>query len=346
MDTKSALPSAQQERRDRMIAEENAKGNTSDGAVETTPPVTHTLPGIQHVESNVPATDVNTTKADISEIKPVDTQKPDNTETAIKTVDTDAVTRAEQAERAARLLELELAETRAALAGLTDAPEPSKARGDGASVVADAPQIETGDIQPTPEELEQFGEAESYIAKIARRESAAHANKAVEHLHARILALESGVQTVANSAIRAGDSSFLSEVKREIPNFSEIIANPKWGTEFAGKLVPVAGISYKEALGRAHAERNIGNIKAIFKAFENQYVAPTSTEQSGYAAVATTDIAVPADAGRKDSNKLPFSARKEASDNYIKGRISKAALEEIVEQYRKAEVSGNIDYDK
>lgn len=338
MDIKSKLPSAQQERRDRLISLE--------GTAAADTPVASSS---NSEDSNVPATDL----PDADVVIDTGVAKPDSLE-AESAVTRDYVERAEAAERALRLMQLELEEAQARNLSLTTAPDASKARGDGlpsgsAVVESLAPQLELGDTEETPEEAERFGEAASYVDKRINRKMKS-VDKALQDLHARLQSVESESRTATTIASKSSSDMFVDKVRSSVTKFDEIIRTKSW-LEFGEKTVPMTNMTYKQAVDAAHANRRLGDMVDIFKTYNKTQgvkdtpgtTVDTSTD-AGYTAIPTAAAGTqgnPAPA----SKKLPFSERRKASEDFLKGRLTRAEMDVIAAKYKDAELKGNIDYD-
>lgn len=335
MDTKSKLPSAQQERRDRMISLEGT------GEVSTPPSSSNSE------DSNVPATDLPPADVTIE----TGVVKPDAQEHTPPEVTREYIERAEAAERRMQLMQLELAEAQARNQGLTAAPEASKSSGTGSVVTeALAPQIELGDSEETPDETERFGEAGPYVDKRINKRMK-DVNKALQDLHARLQAVESESRTANTIASKSSSDMFVDKVRSSVPKFDEIIRAKSW-IDFGEKTVPMTGMTYKQAVDAAHANRRLADMVDIFKTYKATLGikdAPGATTQStdadaGYTAIPTTNTGTQGNPPAQ-SRKLPISERKTASEDFLKGRITRAEMDVIAAKYKDAELKGNIDYD-
>jgi hypothetical protein len=203
--------------------------------------------------------------------------------------------------------------------------------------------LDTNETELSPEETEQFSDSHDVITKIAKREANKQVNAALEQVSARLAALEAGIKTTTTAVVRRDENDFNGRVKAAVPNFDAIVVNPKW-KEFTDTKVPLAGITYAQAIAVALRERNLPQMVDIFTAFSDKHIEPT--KPSGYDAPnisAAGDGTPPVNTS--ETVKLPFSKRKQASEDLLKGRITRAAFDVIYNEYKEAEEKGLIDYD-
>lgn len=351
----SKLPAAQQARRDRLIAEANADTQqeplANNAAPQNTPqnneqPPQNNAPPAQP-QNNMPPAQPQNTQA------PAQPQNNTSTEGAsrISEAEIEQLRReALEARNRASLLELELAESRSAPPqGLTSDPAGSKGGNEAPAPSAPADRvlsIDPGEVDLDDKEREDYGEAEGVIAKVAKREIANLLNPFIARLEARITQLETGVRTVTDKTVLNEEQSFIGKVREKVQDFDKIVRNPKW-QEFMESKVPLTGLKFKDAIAQAHSSRQIAEVEAIFGEFKKRYQEDPA-RADGYNAVNTNSQGSGSEAApntSKTESKLPFSERRKASDDFLKGRITREQLDEIKEKYRAAEENGNIDYD-
>jgi hypothetical protein len=203
--------------------------------------------------------------------------------------------------------------------------------------------LDSRETELSPEEQEQFSDSHDVIMKIAKREANKQVNAALEQVSARLAALEAGIKTTSTAVVRRDESDFNGKVKAAVSNFDAVVMHPKW-KEFTDSKVPMAGISYAQAIAVALRDRNLEQMVDIFKAFSDKHIEPT--KPNGYDApdtsAAGSDTPPPSN---PTTAKLPFSKRKKASEDLLKGRIERSEFDKIYKEYKEAEEKGLIDYD-
>jgi hypothetical protein len=228
---------------------------------------------------------------------------------------------------------------------LTAAPTGSNAEptpGDTGGVPSFAAAFDAAQSQTlTQEEATDYAEAESAISKMATKAVLGVIRKPLEDIVARLATLEGNVKQTAEGVQRTASDTFLGTVKSTVKDFDVLVNKPEW-MQFMEQDVPFAGIKFKEALRNAHNGRQLDKIVEIFDKFRGGAVQPVNT--SGYNAAPVNSGASTPPPAQAAQEMLPFSERKQASDDYLKGRITKEALDEISQRYNEAQAKGLIDY--
>jgi hypothetical protein len=255
--------------------------------------------------------------------------------------------RTQAANAKAETLAMELAEAQAALTSLKEASKavPVAPGPDSPSSPSSALQVDPGDTSLTEEEQSDYGESEGFVTKVSKRVFAEMFNKAVKSLEQRLSAIENGVKTVTQTTSQNAQNRFVNEVKSAVPYFDKAVNHQHWQA-FLDSRIPGAGISQREALARAHQENSLDDMKVIFSTFNTKYMGEAEGEGkgNGYGGMNPTggsDNPAPA----PKEVKLKMSERRQASEDFIKHRITAAQLEQIKEKFKKAEAEGRIEYD-
>lgn len=340
----SKLPAAQQARRERIAAEEAAK---SGAVVEPVVPPQNNEPSAPP-QNNEPSAPPQNAPQNNEPVNPPNTPQGPTRISDAEIAEMRA--RQEAAENKARLLELELAEARSSGSqGLTEPPAAPKGSGEAPAPGAPSDRVlgvDAGDTGLSEEETEAYGEAEGVIAKVAKREIATLLNPVLARLEARLAQIEGGVRTVETRNAVNEEQSFVSKVKGAVTNFDNLVRHAKW-QEFMETRVPLTNIKFKDSLAQAHGKRELDNVVEIFEEFKRRHQIDTAAPAAGYGSIDTSNTGSSAEAtpAKPAEGKLPFSARRQASEDFMKGRITRSELDVIKEKYRVAEQNGNIDYD-
>lgn len=330
--TVSKLPAAQIARRAELEAAELAN--------KTNTPPTADLP----VEDQTPTGEVPVVPTSVVDTPApiVDTNDNSGTVTLSREEINDLRARAERADtdRGRReTLELELAEAQAALTRAGEAP---KGTGNEAAPVAPAaPEaalvIDPGDTSLTEEETKEYGEAEPIIAKLARKEIAALVNPLVE----RINKLEQSLTKVSQGTAKAQHEGFVNQVKQKITNFDAVVKHKHWD-DFLDSRIPGAGMTQRQALANAHFGKNLEDMEVIFDTFSKKYLGQTN--KADFAGITPSGGNGDTPPITPKAEMLKMSVRREASDNYLKGRITSEELAAIKKQFSEADAKGLVDY--
>lgn len=343
----SKLPMAQQERRARLAAEADTIPPTPAATPESTAHVTEpkvvTLPArpepaaIGEPSAQTPAQPQPQTPEPAT---PAPTPAPQSADVAALQAE---LTRLRQSQE---LLQLELAEARAQ--PLTAAPDPSKGSpmGETSAPVAAvlSPLDAVGDVAFTQQEQEDFGEAEPAITKVARREIQSLIKKPLEEILARLETLERSQTTTSQRVTQVATEGFIGQVKKQVPEFDSLVTHAQWPSFLDGVVPLSGGVTFKEALTKAHNGRKLQEVTDIFGAFKKHIGAENAPDTSGYASV-SVNSGVETPATPVAPTKLKMSERRQAGEDFIKGRITREELDAVVVRFRDAEAKGLIDYD-
>jgi hypothetical protein len=192
----------------------------------------------------------------------------------------------------------------------------------------------------TDEERETFGESESFVVKIVRRELAAALNKFNTTLDTRL----SGVENTATSAIstvhRSAQKRFVDRVREAVPDVDSLIKHANF-QDFLASRVPRTTITYNQALTQAHDAEELGDVKDIFQDFRDKYKI-VKADKSGYNGAAPS-ATQEAPAPTANTTRFSMAERKKKSEDYQKGRISYADLEAYKVEFNKAQEDGRVD---
>jgi hypothetical protein len=242
----------------------------------------------------------------------------------------------------AEMAQMEIAELQARLTAAEErakgVTQPSLPAPSGA---VPAPVADPGDTALTADEQEEYADSEKVISKIAKREAANLINAVIKGLDERLKKVEGGLTETGTAVSRVSAQNFVDQVKKEIPRFQESVDHKHWQA-FLESSVPMAGIKYREALANAHAERNIENMKEIFKTFAAKYFG--EEDNAGAYSGMKGDGGEGGPAPQKEKVILKISDRRKASEDFIKNRITAAELDTIKKAFELADKEGRIDY--
>lgn len=337
-ETVSALPAAARARLERLQAEASDNSNTAP----STPPAPPAPPasGNEGEATNngaaaaLPAGDsvaserVTISREDYNALK-ASAAKADRAELELLELD----------ELRHRLTQLE-----AQGKGGSEAAPPASPASPAAPSGPERVTIEGGKQEITPEEQEQFGESQAYVEKIAANKVLDVLGPVLEKINAQLSGIAEQTHGLGHQFQQTQERTFQAELKKNVPNLSEIIGHKHWG-DFLDEVEDLTGATYEALLGNAVAKRNMRALVNIYKAFQTKYMgtqAPTSAE--GYTGAAPSGGEAPSSLpGEGTNKKLKLSARKQASEDFRKGRITWEKLQEVDKAFKEAEAKGLVD---
>lgn len=196
------------------------------------------------------------------------------------------------------------------------------------------------DVEFTPEELESYAESEGFIAKVVRKELA----KILPTITNQIKAVEDTARGVASTVATQTTRGFFAEVKSKVPNLDALIKHKHWA-DFLDAVEPLSGATYQQLIQHNVSNQRVDQLVNIYKTFATKYgVEETVTTTSGYEGAVPSGGAVTPPLEPQKPTKLKASDRKKASEDYRKGRITWAQLEEVNKKFEEADKLGNVDY--
>lgn len=215
---------------------------------------------------------------------------------------------------------------------------------------AAAPVLASEDVTFTPDEEKEFGDSREFISKVVRQEL----GKVIGPLNELLADIRKETQAAAQTATQAttlvakrAETEFFGKVNAAVPNLAAITKHKNWG-DFLDETDDLTGITYEKLLGHNVSRENLKAVTAIYKKFSDKYLGSEGDEvQAGYAGGANpSGNAAPNASKPAAPEKLKFSDRKRASEDYRKGRITYDQLQEVVTKFNEAEKLGNVDFDK
>lgn len=316
MPAPSALPASQQAKRERLLAADASSMSDDSIPAHVTAPISHneSLPPADIVVSTTaqPTPKVGTTAVDSQELEALQRQAS-----------------------SAELLRGDLA---AAMQRLTELESAAKSTHNTDS----APALNFTGTEFTDAELETFGGSKEFITKLVLQVMGDKLNPVLDQLNKKLTDLGQATESTAHTARIASENTFAERVKSAVKDFTEITNHEKWAT-FLAIRVPSTNYTYMQALQTAHQSANLQNMVEIFDSFRSKY--PPVDLSAGYSGAQTSGaVNIPADANV--TNILPYSKRKQASEDFRKGRITGAELKVVTDAFDAANKENRIDYTK
>jgi hypothetical protein len=326
---KSALPAAQQARRDAILA--RTAGEQAPAPVETNSPEPAAVaqapaPAPQVREQAPPAADpvperqegdmVQLSRAELEELRATQS-------------------RANQLELAAEVSALEAAEARQRLTDL------ETSRNEEATVIT-APDLgfTRDSFEITSAERQEFEESEGFVVKVVRREIAAAFDKFNALIAPQLATVAKQAATVSTRVERTVQKNFIDKVQEAAPDCNALVGHANF-KRFLDGIVPMTNLTYNQALATAHRDENLKAVLDIFQAFRtaNSIAKPDKTGYNGGAAVRTLAEPAPVVQGKR----YTLAERKKWSEDLIKGRVSKEAFEEFKKKFDEAVKDNRVD---
>lgn len=338
----SALPAAQQARRDKLLGR-NASDipNTDPTATQGTAPANEPTPAPSAVTTGdtPPATTPPATTPPANNAEVVQLTREE-----LNALQARADSGESAARNAARLAQ-ELEELQHHLTALQ-----SPAKGNGAAPVAapatPAPAafaVDVGETTVTPEEEAEYGDSKPYILKLVRAEVKAVLDKLLPGIQAKFEEVGGAVEKAVGGVRTVREQSFITRVKAAIADFDTIVGHTNW-KDFLQARRPGTTLTNSDAIGAAHSSQSLEVIQEIFADFRNKYIGAGG--KGAYAGAVGSGGATPSTGQTEVTGKLPISERNKASEDFKKGRISWEELQVVKKKFDAAEAAGNVDYNK
>lgn len=273
----------------------------------------------------------------------VSTPATDSTVTISRDEFNDLQANAGKTQAAERRAETERLKSEEMALRLTELEKTSKAVPEPA---VSTPALSSETVTFTPEEENDFKDSKEYIAKVVKHEISKlipRINDLIAKLDEKVKAVE-GTATHAVSTVQAtNERTFLSQIKEKVPNLAKIKEHKNWG-DFLDETHPLLDATYEQLLAHNIKKGNLDAVVKIYKAFTDKYLTDSTDVTAGYAGGAPSGaVQTPVTPGAPV--KLKQSDRRKASDDYKKGRITWAQLQEIDKKFTEAEKAGLIEND-
>jgi hypothetical protein len=197
-------------------------------------------------------------------------------------------------------------------------------------------------LELTEDERTEFADSLPLIRKIAAHEADTRNTALRTELIALIneaINTAKGVETVVQ---QTASTAFQAAVREKVPDLRVIIAHKHWA-DFLDAEEPVSGLTYQQLLAKHLQNKKADGMANVYKIFRDKYMQPAQTP-TGYDGISPSGGAVDVPADSKPAGKLKLSDRKKASDDYKKGKITYAQLQQIDKKFEEAEEAGNIDH--
>lgn len=309
----SALPAAQQRRRETIVSLHG------DPAVAVEP-VVAAIPAVDPVApAAVPAVEVAVTMTQAE----ADALRAQAAEVA-------------QARRAAELALLEADEAKARLT------EAERARNEPPKVIAPLDLgFDATATEFTLAERETFDElSEAFVVKVVRRELAAAFQKYGLHLDGRLAGIEKAATTATVTVQRAAEKNFMARVQEKIPDIAQLVGHANFKS-WMKEYVPMTNTTFDQALAEAHQAENLKAVVDIFDVFR-QKVGLAKASTAGYAG-ATGSAAQVEPAAAVTGERLTMTERKKKSEQLRKKQITQQEFDKYKMEFDKALAENRVD---
>jgi hypothetical protein len=313
----SALPGAQQKRREQMVS---LHGDPAVSAVDPTAP-TIVVPPTESVVT-----------PPVAEVVP-------ETETLTRSEAEALRAAAAETANARRAAELAILEADEAKARLTEA---ERARNDMPKVIEPLDLgFDATATEFTSAERETFDElSEAFVVKVVRRELAAAFQKFGLHVDSRIAGVEKAATTATVTVQRAAEKNFMGRVQEKIPDIAQLIGNASfkgWMKEF----VPLTNLTYDQALAEAHRVENLKDVIDLFDVFRKK-VGLAKASTAGYAG-AIPSAAVVEPVAAVAGERFTMTERKKKSEQLRKKQITQQEFDKYKAEFDKALAEDRVD---
>jgi hypothetical protein len=200
------------------------------------------------------------------------------------------------------------------------------------------PPVPDPETDLSPEELETYGESQAFISKIARKIARGETKAALTAIEKELKELRESQSTVQTDLRTTSEEQFMSHVKSRIKGFDEIVASEEWKAHIATKA-PYSRKTIYDMLAQAHMDRDIDTIVEIFGGFK-----PSKAALATMVSPSLHGGAPPIQLNGQQKPMLKISDRKKVSEDFVKGKITKAVRDEWDKLFKEAEAEGRIDF--
>jgi hypothetical protein len=312
----SALPAAQQRRRE-------AIATLHPDPVETTPPAVVAVPPVEAV-------------APVAAVAPIEDEPVTLTRAELEDLRRQAA-EADNARRAAEIATLEAAEARLRLTEAERARNEKPRTPEPLDLGFDANATEF-----TPEERDNFDPlSESFVVKVVRREMAKVLDKYNGHIDTRFAGVEKTATAATVTLQKAAEKSFMARVQEKVTDVGQLIGNAgfkNWMMEF----VPLTNMTYDQALAEAHRTENLKDVVDLFDVFRKK-VGMTKPSTAGYAGAAGSAALVEPVADASKGKRFTMTERKQMNQKLIKKQITQQEFDTYKAEFDKANLDGRVD---
>ena len=171
--------------------------------------------------------------------------------------------------------------------------------------------------------------------------------KQMEGMEAAIRAKYEAMQQDLGGVRESTEHAFATTVQSSIPNLAQVRSDPAWAQYLAAK-VPLTGQSVGDLITAAYGRRDIESLREIVNGFSSP--APATN----YTPAPRPPVSVPtaspwnnaAPQHQAPAQMLPLSGHTRASQDFIKGRITRAQFDQVDSAYEAARATNSIDFDR
>lgn len=242
-------------------------------------------------------------------------------------------------EQAHRLTELE----NSSKSGATTAKPPAGSPADSFD------NIDISGISFTEDENKEYGESREFIQKVVRLEVAGILKDILPKISTALNETKRTAEGLATNVAKTEANSFRSELVKKVGRPLEQVFNHKHWEAYLDEVEPLTQYPMSALLTNAVNNKNVEAAANIYTRYVEKYMTggdPNADAKAAYAGAA------PGGGGDGAGNnppaaasaKLKLSDRKKANEDYRKGRITYAQLEEVNKKFLEADKAGNVDY--
>lgn len=327
----SMLPSAMQDRRAQLLAEQQALE-----AQQQQPPQDNQQQPPQNVEQQPPQnnTQVTLTREEFNKLQS----------------DADLSTKRSRELEQARL-DLEEAEARltSGADGSKGSPAPRQDAPQGPQAVA-YELAPSDQVELTADEREDYDEkAIRVITKVVNRILNERLPKFAESVNGNLTAVRSFAEetgtNVSKNLKQVRAKEFDTKLRGEVDDIGTLVNHPDW-VAFLESTQKSSGDTYREIFIRNFERQNIDVLKGVFDDFRKKYIGDTADTTSGYESVSSSGTSA-APGNPNEKVMLKMSDRRKAQKEFISrtNGMTIDKLDAIKEEFNKAEKENRIIYD-
>lgn len=208
--------------------------------------------------------------------------------------------------------------------------------------------IDTSGISFTEDENTEYGESRAFIQKVVRLEVASVLKDILPKISSAVGEARRTAEGLATTVSRTEANSFKADLVKKVGRpLEQIFAHKHWEA-YLDEVEPLSQAPMSALLAHAINNKNVEAASNIYKRYIDKYMSGEGNTEAiaGYAGAA------PGGGGDGEGNKPPaaqatklkLSDRRKANEDYRKGKITYAQLEEVNKKFLEADKAGNVDY--
>lgn len=220
-------------------------------------------------------------------------------------------------------------------------PHASPAPSGNTDIMSLLPNDDDPSFKLTETEVAEYADSFPVIGKLAKKQANELVKSVLSPMVATIARLEKQLGEQTQKIDRSTEGTFMSAVRAHVQDFDTVTAHEGW-RPFLASRVPFSTMTFGKALMTAHEGQQLEHVKEIFGKFRELHNQKPSEIPGTFAAPPASGASPTPQSTTKPT--LKWSQRQKASEDFTKGRINHAQLQQIDALYKQAEMDGRVDF--